>query len=131
MNTFEWYQRLQKPWFAPASNVFGIAWGILYPIIFASFGYVFYLYTQRKIPFYVLLPFILNLFFNLIFSPIQFGLQNNFLAALDITLVVITLIWGMYSIYSYSKVIALVQIPYLLWGIFATILQFSITYLNR
>jgi len=75
--------------------------------------------------------FILNLIFNLLFSPIQFGLQNNYLAALDITIVVGTLIWAMVSIFPYSRFIAYVQLPYLSWGLFATILQYSITWLNR
>lgn len=79
----------------------------------------------------VIVPFILNLIFNFIFTPIQFGLKNNALAALDISLVIITLIWAMFSIYSINPLITYLQIPYLLWGAFATILQFSITFLNR
>ncbi len=124
------YDELIKPWFAPPSNVFGIAWGIIYPIIFVSFGYVFYLALRKEIPFIVVLPFILNLVFNFLFTPIQFGLENNFLASLDVLLVVITLVWAMIAIYSYVPLIAYAQIPYLLWGAFATVLQLSITWLN-
>lgn len=129
--TFQWYQTLKKPFFAPPSWVFGTAWSILYPIIFISFGYVFYKVYKKKIPKYVATPFVLNLIFNFLFSPIQFGLQNNLLAAIDITIVVVTLIWAMKAVYRYSKIVTYVQIPYLLWGIFATILQFSVTLLNR
>lgn len=130
-NTTAWYQSVIKPSFSPPSYVFGIAWGILYPLIFISFGYVFYLFLNKKISFKILLPFILNLIFNLLYSPIQFVLQNNYLASLDISLLLITLVWGMRSIYKYKKIISYVQIPYLLWILFATVLQFSITYLNR
>ncbi len=128
--TVSWYQTLQKPFFAPPSWAFGVAWGILYPIIIVSFGYVFYQIFKKKIPTKTALPFILNIIFNLAFSPIQFGLQNNFLAALDITLTVATLIWAMKIIYPLSRPVALVQIPYLLWGLFATLLQYSVTVLN-
>lgn len=128
--TFSWYQSLKKPFFAPPSWVFGTAWGILYPIIIVSFSYVFYQVFKKKIPTRVATPFIINLFANLIFSPIQFGLQNNLLAAFDITIVIITLIWAIKEIYPHSKVVALAQIPYLLWGLFATILQYSVTILN-
>lgn len=130
-NEFNWYSSLIKPSFAPPSYLFGIVWSILYPIIFASFGYVFYLFIKKQIPFVVLLPFILNLTFNLLFSPIQFGLQNNYLAALDITIVVVTLVWAMFAIFPYNKFICYIQLPYLVWGLFATILQYSITWLNR
>jgi benzodiazapine receptor len=128
--TVSWYQTLKKPFFAPPSWVFGVAWGILYPIILISFGYVFYQVFKRQIPAKIALPFVLNLLFNLTFSPIQFGLQNNFLAAVDITLTVTTLIWGMKAIYPFSTTVALAQIPYLLWGLFATVLQYAVTILN-
>jgi benzodiazapine receptor len=128
--TVSWYQTLKKPFFAPPSWVFGVAWGVLYPIILVSFGYVFYQIFKKKIPAGIALPFVLNLVFNLAFSPIQFGLQNNFLAAVDITLTVATLIWGIKVIYPFSTAVALAQIPYLLWGLFATILQYSVTVLN-
>jgi translocator protein len=130
MDTSQWYSQLIKPSFAPPADVFGVVWGVLYPVIIISFGYVFYLYLKKKIKFAVLLPFILNIIFNLIFSPIQFILRSNVLAAVDITLVVITLLWAIMSIYRHSKLTAIFQIPYLLWGLFATILQYSITYLN-
>lgn len=121
---------LQKPFFAPPSWVFGVAWSILYPIIFVTFGIVFYKVFKREIPKIVALPFALNLFFNFAFSPIQFTLQNSVLASIDILLVILTLAWGIIFVYPYSKILAYAQVPYLLWGLFATVLQFSITYLN-
>jgi len=86
--------------------------------------------AQKKIPILVALPFALNLVFNLIFTPIQFGLKNNFLAAADILLVLATLIWAMIAIYPRSRSLAYIQIPYLAWVAFATVLQLTITYLN-
>lgn len=130
-NAYDWYSKLIKPSWAPPNYLFGPVWTLLYSVIFASFGYVFYLYFQKRIPFIVLLPFILNLIFNFIFTPIQFGLKSNVLAALDITLVWITLVWAIYSIFPYARWLSYVNIPYLAWVSFATILQFTITYLNR
>jgi len=86
--------------------------------------------AQKKIPILVALPFALNLVFNLIFTPIQFGLKNNFLAAADILLILATLIWAMIAIYPRSRSLAYIQIPYLAWVAFATVLQLTITYLN-
>ena len=129
--TTSWYSQLIKPTWAPPSFLFGPVWSVLYILIMISFGTVFYKVFHKELPLIIALPFILNLFFNFIFSPIQFNLQNNYLAALDITLVLITLIWAMISIYPYIKWVALINIPYLLWVCFATVLQFTVTYLNR
>lgn len=128
---YSWYKKLIKPTWAPPSFLFGPVWTVLYIIIFASFGYVFYLYFNKRIPFIVLLPFILNLLFNFIFTPIQFGLKNNLLASADIFLVLVTLLWALFSIYTYAPWVSYINIPYTLWVCFATILQITITYLNK
>jgi benzodiazapine receptor len=131
MNTYNWYQTLIKPNWAPPSFLFGPVWTILYIIIAYTFGTVFYKLFKGQIPFIVALPFILNLVFNFAFTPLQFVLKNNLLAAIDIALVLGTLIWAMVAIWPYAKWIAYGNIPYLLWVTFATVLQFTITYLNR
>lgn len=131
MKTYTEYQQYAKPSWAPPSYLFGPVWTILYIIIAISFGKTILMFSQKLIPFAVLLPFLLNIFFNILFTPIQFGLKNNYLASLDIIFVVGTLIWAVIAIYPYSKGIAYAQIPYLIWVCFATILQFTVTWLNR
>lgn len=130
METAQWYEMIVRPSWAPPAEVFGPVWGVLYVLIAISFGYVAYLYFRRRINFLVLLPFLPNLVFNFAFSPIQFGLQNNLLAAADILLVLATLVWAMVKIWPHARWAALVNIPYLLWVSFATVLQLTITYLN-
>ncbi len=131
MNTYNWYSQLIKPTWSPPSYLFGPVWTFLYILIFISFGKVFLMAWQKSIPTIVVIPFVLNIIFNVAFSPIQFGLKNNLFAALDIILVLTTLIWAMIAIYPYAKWISYIQIPYLLWVSFATVLQLTITYLNR
>jgi len=126
-----WYQSLIKPQWAPAPSVFGIVWPILYVLIAISFGKVFLMAWQKRIPLMVALPFLLNLIFNFAFTPIQFGLQNNLLAALDILLVLGTLIWAMLAIFPHARWLTYIQAPYLLWVLFATVLQLTITFLNK
>jgi benzodiazapine receptor len=130
MNTSNWYEELIKPSWAPPNWLFGTVWSVLYVLIFISFGAVFYQWINGKLSWMVVLPFILNIVFNIAFSPIQFGLRNNLLAAIDITLILATIIWAMIAIWPYMKWVALMQIPYLVWVCIATTLQFSITYLN-
>lgn len=133
MNTYNWYSQLIRPTWAPPSWIFGPVWSVLYMIIAISFGTIFYKVFTKKIPRIVALPFVLNLFFNFIFTPIQFGLKNNLLASVDILLVLSTLIWALYTIwhgYKDLRWIVYINIPYLLWVAFATYLQITITYLN-
>lgn len=130
METLEIYQEFIKPFWAPPAWLFGPVWLILYAIILVSFGTVFYKVYKKKLACSVSAPFALNIVSNIIFTNIQFGLQNNLLAALDILLVEATIIWMIIEIYPKVRWIAYAQIPYLLWVSFATVLQLTITYLN-
>ncbi|KKT93573.1 MAG: TspO and MBR like protein [Parcubacteria group bacterium GW2011_GWA2_45_14] len=131
MNEYDWYAQLSKPVWSPPAEIFGLVWIVLYALIAFSFGKVFYMAWRREVPGYVVWPFVLNLVFNAAFTPLQFGLKSNLLAAADILLVLGTLVWGMAAIYSYRRYLVYLQIPYLLWVGFATFLQLTITYLNR
>lgn len=134
MNNYKTYYEYIKPSFAPPSWLFGPVWTVLYAIIFISFGTVFYKVFTKQAPTIILLPFILNLFFNFIFTPIQFGLRNNVLASIDIILVWITILWFMYMVWTHApqlKWVVYVNLPYLAWVSFASVLQLTITYLNK
>lgn len=126
------YAELVKPTWAPPSWVFGPVWSLLYVMIIISFGAVFMrAFTgSSRLPFIVVLPFIINIIANLAFTPIQFGLRNLPLASLDILIVLLTIIWAMIAIYPHMRPVAYIQIPYLLWVSFATVLQLTITFMN-
>lgn len=129
-SSYSWYMQLNKPVWAPPGWVFGPVWSFLYLIIAISFGYVFYLAFKKRIPARVTIPFVLNLIFNFAFTPLQFGLRSNILAAIDVVLVLLTLIWSLVRIRPLLPWVALVNLPYLLWVSFATILQLTITWMN-
>jgi tryptophan-rich sensory protein len=131
MNTYNWYSQLVKPSWSPPAFLFGPVWTFLYVLITISFGKVFWMAWKKEIVFMVALPFLLNLIFNFSFTYIQFGLKNNLFASIDILLILATLIWAIVAIYPHSHWIAYIQIPYLLWVSFATVLQLTITYLNK
>ena len=111
--------------------MFGRVWSVLYVIIFAVNLYVFTLLSRGQINWKIALPFWLNLFFNFIFTPVQFGLKNQFLASIVIIAVLATIIWSMIAIWPTSKWVTLAFIPYLVWVSIATVLQLSIWWLNR
>ena len=142
-NTYNWYSTLLKPSWSPPAWIFGPVWTILYAIIAVTYGTVFYKIYTKELPLTIALPFVLNLIFNFSFTYFQFGLKNNLLASVDILFILATLIWALYALYTVSLThhiatgapslawIIYANIPYLLWVSFATVLQLTITYLNK
>jgi len=131
MNEKSQYLEYIQPSWAPPGWLFGPVWSVLYLLIAFSFGYVFIKAWQGQIPAIVVVPFIINLIANAAFTPVQFGLKNLPLASVVILVVLGSLVWSMVMIWPHYKWVALLQIPYLLWVSFATVLQLTITYLNR
>lgn len=131
--TQSWYASLIKPSWAPPAFLFGPVWTVLYILIAVTYIPVLVKVFQGKLPKKVAAPLLLNLLFNFIYSPIQFWLQNNYLAAIDILLVLATTIWVVVTFWRLRKFVwaALLNIPYLLWVSFATVLQLTVTWLNR
>jgi len=137
--TQDWYMSLIKPEWAPAPEVFGKVWSVLYIMIAVAFIYTCYktfgkgasAASPAKLwPKYIFYIFVFNLFVNIIYSPIQFGLQNNYLATADILLVLGSCFALVFSLFKYSKWTALLLVPYTVWVCIATTLQISILFLN-
>ena len=130
-NAYNWYSQLKKPAWAPPSRLFGPVWTVLYILIAISFGKVFLMAAQGAVGRLAVWPLALNLIFNFAYTPLQFKLKNNFLAAIDVLLVLATLIWAMAAVWPHLRWPVYLLIPYLLWAAFAAILQLTITYLNK
>lgn len=126
----EWYNSLVKPSWTPAPSTIGLIWQILYPIIIVTFGFVFVQTLRKRLSIRVSVPFALNLITNVLFTPIQFGLRNLPLAAVDILIVWVTIPWMTLAIYKHYKWVAAAQLPYFVWVSIATVLQLSITWSN-
>ena len=125
-----WYAGIEKPWFAPPSWIFGPVWSVLYVLMALSFGYVFLQVLRKRWPAGVALPFGINLIANLLFTPIQFGFRNNLLALFDVLVVLGTILWMVVAVWPRARWVAWMQLPYLLWVTFASVLQVSVTLLN-
>jgi tryptophan-rich sensory protein len=126
-----WYETLTKPSWAPPASLFGTVWSILYPIILVAYGFVIVQAVRGEMPRSVLWPVLINLAANAAFTPIQFGLRNLVLAELDIIVVLVTIVWSMIAIWPHARLAAIALVPYLIWVSIATVLQTSITLLNR
>ncbi len=108
------YAGYRKPGWAPPGWVFGPVWTVLYAIIVVSFGAVGYGYATGTVPLAVACPFLLNLVFNVAYTPLQFRFRNYLLASIDVLLVFATLLYALYGVYSFIPWVAYANIPYLL-----------------
>jgi translocator protein len=130
MRTNTQYKNYKKPTWAPPAWVFGPVWSILYLLIAVSFGYVGYQFFKGEVGWMLVLPFVLNLVFNFLFTTIQFRWRNFILASVDILLVLATLVWALVAVYPVMPWVAYLNMPYLAWVSFATVLQLTVTKLN-
>lgn len=131
MRTYQdFYQNIDLPSFAPPSWLFGVAWGIIYPLIIVAGLYLVYLAFKKRAPLSLVILFALNIAANLLFTPIQLGLTALWPASIDILVVLGTLAVFEYKVWRVSKLIFWLLVPYLLWGAFATVLQLTITVIN-
>jgi len=119
MDYQSYYQSIIKPFFAPPEWVFGLAWGIIYPLMIVALIYLIYLVFKNQLPKSFLYVYIVNIIANLLFTPLQLSVGSTFLATLDILIVLGTLVYLEYKFYKHSKIIFLLLLPYLFWGAFA------------
>lgn len=121
-----WYESLIKPAINPPGWVFGFAWTILYILM----GLAFYLVWVKDLDFKIKFFYFGGLFFNLLWSFLFFYLHLVLLALFDIIVLFVFVMFNTYYFYKKDKVSGYLFIPYLLWLIFASILNVLIFVLN-
>ena len=122
------YNSLVQPPLAPSSILFPIVWGILYVLMGVSYGI---LESNSLVDSNINFIYYLQLFVNALWSIFFFVLKWRFFAFLWILLLLVLVIIMIIRFYRKNKVAGLLQIPYLLWLVFATYLNFSIYLLNK
>ena len=121
------YSMLNKPFLSPPSIVFPIVWTILYILMGISYGI---LNSNSLIDADINLIYYLQLFFNALWSIFFFTFKLRFFAFVWILILLILIVKMISKFYEKNKVAGLLQIPYLLWTIFATYLNLVVYLLN-
>ena len=122
------YNTLIKPVLAPPSILFPIIWTILYVLMGISYGRLeskFLVDSEIKFIYYV------QLFFNALWSIIFFTFEWRLFAFIWLIILILLITIMIIKFYNKDKVAGLIQIPYLLWALFASYLNLSIYLLNR
>jgi tryptophan-rich sensory protein len=127
-----WYDGLKKPSWTLSPTTIGAIWTVIYPLIAVAAVATAFKAWKGELSRWVLLPLALNLVANAAFTPIEFGLHDLSLALADIVLVLVTIVAWMALTWRPGSIwIAAVLAPYLIWVSIATVLQVSITFMNR
>ena len=125
----EWYPTLEKSILTPPSFVFAFVWGLLYTLLGIS-TFLSFKPARKNEKANIILIFITQLCFNLLWSIFFFGMKIPLLGLVGILfLIIITLI--MMKLYKKTSFLSyLLLYPYLLWLLFATYLNFVIVLKN-
>jgi len=124
-----WYKTLNQPSFNPPNWLFGPVWTTLYLLMGIS---LFLIWKQKpskernKAVFIYLMQLSLNFGWSFIF----FYFNRIGFALMEIILLWISIVIMISSFYKIKPIAAYINIPYLLWVTFATILNASYYLLN-
>ena len=124
-----WYTTIQKPSFNPPNWVFGPVWTTLYVLMGVSFYLVLQKCTKEQVKSVVAI-FGIQLTFNFFWSIIFFHWHAIGLAFADILLMWVSILLMIRWFYKISPLAAYMNIPYILWVSFASLLNGSIYLLN-
>lgn len=122
------YNSLQKPPLSPPSILFPIMWTILYVLMGISYGI---LENKSLVDSKINLIYYIQLFVNAMWSIIFFILKWKLFAFIWIVLLDILVLIMIIQFYKKNKLSGLLQIPYILWILFASYLNLAIYLLNR
>lgn len=124
-----WYTTINKPSFNPPNYLFGPVWTLLYALMGVS---LFLVLRQEKSPARVLglRLFAVQLVLNFFWSIIFFRFQLTGWALVEIICMWVVIAAMIRQFVRIKPIAGWIQVPYLLWVSFATLLNASIYYLN-
>lgn len=122
------YNVINKPILSPPGIVFPIVWSIIYLLIGISY-YLFkknYIYDDRQVS----IVYYISLFINITWSIIFFTFKAYFISIIWIIILDI-LVYYLISLYKEKYELSYkLNIPYLIWILFATYLTIGVYLLN-
>lgn len=128
MNNMDTFKELEKPINVPGI-LFPIVWSVLYLLMSVSL----YIVTKKdeKTNTRALIVYVVQLIINSLWSLIFFGFGAYLFAFVWILLLIISIIVMMVTFFKIDKRAFYLNIPYLLWSIFAGYLTLGIYMLNK
>jgi tryptophan-rich sensory protein len=125
-----WYATLNKPSFNPPNWIFAPVWTLLYIVMGIAAGIVWghgYAHKSVKTALYL---FGFQLLLNASWSIVFFGLQSPLPALVILVILLVLIFLTIRRFYAVHRTAAYLMIPYVLWVLFAGLLNFKIVQLN-
>ena len=124
-----WYHKLLLPSWIVSDNIFNIVWIILYVLIGIAGARIWFnrksFFGKKALVFWIV-QLIINTFWSFLF----FSLQRPLLGAIAISLIVFFSAVMIVCSFQFDIIAAWILVPYLIWILYACVLNWSIVYLN-
>jgi len=118
-----WYEQV-KPAITPPNWVFGPVWTLLFILLATSLAFAWDSAKDKRQRSRVILSYGLNFFFNISWSVLYFALRNPAAAFIDLVALLVSIVAMIGVVWRRDIRAAYLLLPYLLWVIFAGILNF-------
>jgi translocator protein len=125
-----WYAALTKPSWTPPNWAFGPIWSTLYVLMGIALFLVWKEGLDRKDVKFAILIFAVQLFLNILWSLVFFGMHSIFGGLILILILWIAIFANIIAFYVISKPAGLLLIPYLIWVSIASYLNYTVYLLN-
>ncbi|MBQ9023998.1 MAG: tryptophan-rich sensory protein [Bacilli bacterium] len=122
------YKSFNKPPLSPPGILFPIVWSILFILMGISIYRIMMTNSDKKKE--ARLIYFIQLIINACWTPIFFGLKEYFLAFLWILMLILLVVTMILIFFKIDKISAYLNIPYLIWLLFACYLNFGVFILN-
>lgn len=123
-NSMSLYENMIKPNIAPPAILFPIVWTILYTII----AITLYRFRDNK---EIVKYLIINLVINVIWPVLFFRFELFLFSVIWLVFIILSLLFTLLKIFKEDKVFAYLNLPYLIWLLFALYLNLMIYLLNN
>lgn len=125
-----WFAALEKPWFYPPPATFGVVWTLLFTLMGVALWLVWRRGTDSSGVRLAFGAFVFQFAFNVAWTPVFFTLQRPAAAFWIIVALVVAVVGTIAAFARVDRRAAALLVPYLLWGCFAAVLNYTIVQLN-
>lgn len=129
-DSFQLYQQLEKPGFAPPGWLFAPVWTVLYILMGIASCIVLHSNRPRILIRNALYFYGLQLFLNFLWSVFFFGVGLRFLAFIDILILLVLILTTTIKFLNINKTAGYLMLPYIIWVAYATVLNYYLWILN-
>ena len=128
-DTIEFMETVNKPFFTPPGWIFPVVWTILYILMGVASYFIDISKNTDKDK--ALLIYYVQLFFNFVWSFIFFTTKIYLFAFIWIVVLLLLILLTIIKFKRIDTRTVLLLAPYLVWVVFATVLNLSVYILNR